>query len=101
MSRVSRAVRNAIQECANNRCEYCLRPDDSGPLTFNVEHILSLKHRGTSNPDNLAWACPDCNISKGPDVGAYDPETNQLVPLFHPRTQSWAEHFEMQSGVIY
>jgi hypothetical protein len=38
-------------------------------------------------------ACRRCNEFKGQATTARDPLTNQIVPLFHPRTQTWSEHF--------
>ena len=32
-------------------------------------------------------------IVKGPNVAGLDPDTRELVRLFHPRRDSWAEHF--------
>ena len=44
--------------------------------------------------DNLALACIDCNLHKGPNLTGIDPETNQMTRLFHPRRDRWDEHFE-------
>lgn len=44
--------------------------------------------------DNLAWACQRCNERKGPNIAGSDPDTSVLVPLFHPRTDTWDEHFK-------
>jgi hypothetical protein len=100
VSRPGTAIRRAVRERAGKRCEYCHRPESNSPFTYQIEHILSLKHGGSSDLDNLAWACVDCNISKGPDIAAYDPETGNLVALYNPRTQPWDEHFRMQHGLI-
>jgi hypothetical protein len=35
-----------------------------------------------------------CNSHKATRHQATDPETRRIVPLFNPRTQIWAEHFE-------
>ncbi len=34
-----------------------------------------------------------CNRFKGPNVAGLDPDTGKIVRLFHPRRDSWAEHF--------
>ena len=49
---------------------------------------------------NLALACDRCNLQKGPNLAAIDPETGTVVPLFHPRNNTWQSHFEMQGAVI-
>jgi hypothetical protein len=46
--------------------------------------------------ENLALACIDCNLHKGPNLTGIDPETNQVTELFHPRRHHWTEHFEWQ-----
>jgi hypothetical protein len=61
-----------------------------------VDHIVSQKHGGPSDSENLAWACTRCNSWKGSDVSAIDPETGEAVPLFHPRRDRWEDHFEMR-----
>jgi hypothetical protein len=61
--------------------------------TFHVEHIVPSAHGGKTCLDNLAWACPACNLRKSDRLHALDPETNSLVPLFNPRQQRWNEHF--------
>jgi hypothetical protein len=43
--------------------------------------------------DNLAWSCLRCNKHKGPNLSGIDPATGQMVRLFHPRRDRWAEHF--------
>ena len=43
--------------------------------------------------ENLALACIHCNRFKGPNVAGLDPDTGELVRLFHPRRDNWAERF--------
>lgn len=100
MTRIPAATRRLVQERAAGRCEYCRIPEDIRPYPFQVEHIRSLKHGGSSDPDNLAWSCLHCNLRKGTDVAAYDDLTDALVPLFNPRTQVWDEHFAMNEAWI-
>ena len=58
---------------------------------MHVEHIIP---RSGNNPDGLCLACPSCNLSKAKATSAIDPETDEEIPLFNPRTQIWNEHFE-------
>ncbi len=67
---------------------------------YHVDHIVPIKHGGTSDPDNLAWACFECNVSKSENISSYDRITGQLIPLFHPRKQHWGDHFEMNEEII-
>ena len=32
---------------------------------------------------------------KGPNLSSYDPETDELVRLYNPRTDEWDEHFRV------
>lgn len=57
---------------------------------MHIEHIDPL---GGDGLENLCLACSNCNLSKARATYAFDPATNQFVPLFNPRTQVWAEHF--------
>jgi hypothetical protein len=41
-----------------------------------------------------------CNRFKGPNLTSFDPETDELVPLFNPRTQSWHEHFVLNDVMV-
>ena len=86
-----------VRERANHRCEYCLKPDFTTSFSYQVDHIISKKHDGSDNIDNLAWSCFECNNSKGANVATYDSITNMLVPLYNPRTQIWNEHFRIDN----
>jgi uncharacterized Zn-finger protein len=54
---------------------------------LDEKQIIAEKHRGTTEAENLALACPYCNRAKGTDLGSIDPETGKLTPFFNPRTQ--------------
>jgi len=90
---MERALRDLVRQRAGNRCEYCRLHQDHLLFTLQVEHIVAKKHRGTDDEENLALACDRCNLHKGTDLTGIDPETNQIVILFHPRLQNWHEHF--------
>src|SRR3954470_13293053 len=86
------ALRALVWESARGRCEYChLHQDDDDYLTFHVEHIIAEQHGGGDDIDNLCLACPECNFAKGPNVAGMI--GGKVVPLFHPRRQSWPRHF--------
>jgi len=88
------STRALVRERAGNRCEYCLLHQDDSPLAvLHVEHIIPKKHGGSDDPDNLALACIDCNLHKGPNLTGIDPETNEVTELFHPRHHWWGDHF--------
>jgi hypothetical protein len=64
-----------------------------------VDHIISLKHGGSSELDNLAYACALCNRAKGSDVGSVS-TTGEFTRFFNPRTDPWAEHFRLEQAAI-
>jgi len=67
---------------------------------FHVEHVVARQHGGGDEPSNLAFACDRCNLHKGPNLTAIDPETGEIVPLFHPRRDSWQDHFRWENAEI-
>ena len=86
-------TRDVVRRRADNRCEYCLLPQAHSELTHHVEHIVAKQHGGSDDLDNLALACHRCNLRKGPNLTGVDPMSGEVVPLFHPRRDQWAEHF--------
>jgi hypothetical protein len=98
---IDAATRRTVRSRAGNACEYCRLPQEQSPLaTLQVEHVVPRKHGGDDSLDNLALACIDCNLSKGTNLAGRDPETSSLTALFHPRTQSWDEHFEWRGAYL-
>jgi hypothetical protein len=48
---------------------------------------------GSSQLDNLALSCPSCNLQKSNRVEVPSPDGGEQMPLFHPRTDDWRDHF--------
>ena len=97
---VDAACRNRIWERAASRCEYCGLAQEHVPYNrFHVEHIIPKVHGGDDDDANLALACDRCNFHKGTNLAGIDPETKEIIPLFHPREQDWNEHFEMGAAI--
>jgi hypothetical protein len=95
------STRRLVRRRAGNCCEYCGRSQSQSLLaSLHIEHIRPIKHHGGDEDDNLALACVDCNLRKGPNVAGYDPLTGALTELFDPRHQVWSEHFEWQGVII-
>jgi HNH endonuclease len=86
---------------AKGHCEYCLLPASFSPNTFNFEHIIPLVKDGMTELSNLAYSCGGCNAFKKDKTTAKDPITNQILPLFNPRTDIWAEHFQWSEDDLY
>lgn len=94
------AMRREVREQAHNCCEYCLLAEDDAYFPHEADHIISVKHRGLSVLENLAWSCFDCNRFKGSDIASLDTISGALVPLFNPRVQRWHDHFQLDAGAI-
>ena len=86
-------LRQSVRARAAYQCEYCRLPQELSELRFHIEHVISRQHGGGDDADNLALACPDCNLRKGPNLTGIDPETGEVVRLFHLRRDVWSDHF--------
>jgi hypothetical protein len=93
-------LRRLVLKRANFCCEYCKLPDNVSFFPHEVDHVTAEKHRGLTESENLAYSCWRCNRLKGSDLGSFDPLTNEFSFFFHPRRQIWAEHFQMERGLI-
>lgn len=45
--------------------------------------------------------CDRCNLHKGTNLSSIDPETDEIVQLFHPRQHQWDEHFALIGPEIH
>src|SRR5438477_12528101 len=97
---ISAVLRRKVRKLSRGQCEYCLLPE---ALTFGrhqFDHIIAEKYGGETTIDNLAFSCTPCNRRKGSDIASIDPLSGEVVALFHPRRQSWSEHFQIDAGAI-
>ncbi len=94
-------TRHYVQSRAGNRCEYCQVQQRHYLITFHVEHVIPIQHRGTDDDINLALACHHCNRHKGPNLSGIDPDTGKLTRLYSPRADAWANHFTANCGQIH
>ncbi|MBD2499729.1 HNH endonuclease [Anabaena azotica] len=92
-------LRRLVIDRADCLCEYCLIPETDG-LSFQVDHIISVKHGGSTTADNLCYACIFCNLQKGTDLGSINWRTGELVRFFNPRRDFWGDHFRLDEAVI-
>jgi hypothetical protein len=100
MSRwISAELRQTIADRASLLCEYCLIAEADTFYGCEVDHIISLKHGGSSELDNLAYACAPCNRAKGSDVGSIC-SAGEFTRFFNPRTDRWSEHFLLEGAAI-
>ena len=99
-SHISSEIRQVVASRANFVCEYCLIAEADAYFKFQVEHIISRKHGGSSELENLALACVFCNRYKGSDIASLKPKTDELVRFYNPRTMRWREHFRLNGVII-
>jgi hypothetical protein len=92
--------RELVRIRAANCCEYCQMPQPLDVQPFQVDHIRAEKHGGRTTLANLALACLPCNTFKGPNIAGYDPLTNTLQRLFHPRRDKWVDHFRWDGPIL-
>jgi len=97
ISNIDPVLRNQAQD----RCEYCHFPISLAELSFQVDHIIARKHGGTSEQSNLALSCFYCNSYKGPNIAGIDPQSSEIVRLFHPRKDEWTEHFQWENATLF
>jgi hypothetical protein len=87
-----REIARRVEARGAGRCEYCRMHQSLQGATFHVEHIIPQSRGGQSQLDNLAWACPSCNLHKANRVASVDLETGSEVLLFNPRVDNWNAH---------
>jgi hypothetical protein len=94
------ALRRQVYERARGCCEYCLIPELATFAPHEIDHIIAEKHGGLTEAENLALSCTLCNKYKGSDLTSIDPDTGEIVPLYHPRQDLWYEHFQLNDAEI-
>ena len=99
-SHIPAALRREVRARAWACCEYCRINEDDAFFPHEPDHVIAVKHGGTTDSPNLALACIECNRHKGSDLASIDPEGGLIVALFNPRTDVWDDHFEARGGRI-
>ena len=98
---MNKTTRQMVWERAQGRCEYCLLQQTHEPLVpLQVEHIVARQHQGGDDLVNLALACLLCNSHKGTNLTGLDPDSGNITRLFHPRQDSWQDHFRRDGAFI-
>ena len=98
--RIGSELRQFVAARADYLCEYCLIAEEDTYLGCEVDHIISVKHGGATEAGNLAYACAFCNRHKGSDIASISRRTDSLVRFYNPRTDRWADHFELDGARI-
>ena len=100
MSGIPRALADEVILRARGRCEYCHLSQLGQEATFHIDHVTPRAADGPTTSENLALACVSCSLRKWAKQTAVDPHTGEEVPLFHPRTDVWAEHFRWDGAIL-
>ena len=100
VTHISAELRRVVEARAEGLCEYCLIAEDDTFYGLQTDHIISEKHGGSTDAGNLALACVFCNQAKRSDVGSIHWESGAFVRFFNPRTDAWADHFELVESRI-
>lgn len=97
MTDISPSLRADVEHRAAGRCEYCRLSQLGQEAVFHIDHVVPRTAGGPTALDNLALACVSCSLRKWAKQTAIDPDTSEQLPLFNPRTDTWAEHFRWEA----
>jgi hypothetical protein len=68
--------------------------------TFHIEHVIPRVRGGSSLLENLALACPSCNLHKADRVSFLQNDGSPAIAGFNPRTDAWSDHFEWDDYLL-
>jgi len=100
MAKSKAKLKIEISERANGLCEYCKCPSNASTSPFVIEHIIPKSKNGDDTLSNLAFSCSGCNGHKYNKTTGKDPKTGLVENLFHPRHQTWNEHFKWSKDCV-
>lgn len=91
--RIPTALREQVLAEAGGLCAYCQSAEALLGVVFEIDHIIPQSAEGETSADNLCLSCPTCNRHKAARQTAEDPLSGESASLYHPRVQSWSDHF--------
>ncbi len=94
------ALAALVRQRAGGRCEYCGMCQSLQGATFHIEHITPRTCGGVTGAENLALACPGCNLHKSDRSHVPDTETGMPCALYHPRRDVWEFHFRWEGTML-
>lgn len=97
---ISQDLRRLVATRADSLCEYCLIHEKDTAFGCAIDHVISLKHGGSTDANNLAYACIFCNRFKGSDIGSIIWQTKEFTRFYNPRSDQWSEHFRLQDSIL-
>jgi HNH endonuclease len=90
---ISVSLRQLVIDRASRFCEYCRSSGDFALESMEIEHIVPVSRGGETIAENLALACHGCNNYKQARTLGFDPVTEEITSLYHPRQMLWDKHF--------
>ena len=90
---IPKALRERVTMEARQRCGYYLSSEHIVGAPMEIDHILPESLGGLTEEKNLWLACSRCNEHKADRIVALDPASGEVTPIFHPRNETWSEHF--------
>lgn len=97
---MNEALVRLVWERARSRCEYCQLPQALTRLPCQIDHVIAVKHHGSTRASSLALSCFACNNHKGPNIAGIDPVSPKIAPLYNPRRHKWGRHFRWEGPVL-
>jgi hypothetical protein len=94
------AMRAAVEQRADHRCEYCHVPTRGQVATFPIDHVIPRNSGGVTALENLALTCPHCNAHKWKYGEGVDLLSGASTPLFNLRTDVWSDHFQWSAKEV-
>jgi len=98
---ISDELRRLVASRAGYLCEYCLIHVEDTFFGCEIDHVISLKHGGPTEAENLAYSCLICNRRKGTDLGSILEPGGVLYRFFNPRRDPWKDHFRLDGSKIH
>jgi hypothetical protein len=93
LSAIPKALRRRVFQRDHGRCRYCGLVQVGQSAVFHINHLIPRSRGGPTDESNLALQCPWCSLHKADKILVKDPGGADRLPLFHPLTQDWGEHF--------
>ncbi len=90
---LSEELHRQLEEADDHHCAYCQTLQANSGQRMVPDHIIPESKGGEKVFENLCFSCRLCNEYKGSRTAGLDPLTGRTVSLFHPRQQSWHDHF--------
>jgi len=100
-SYISVELRNSLLAADDHQCAYCQTRQSNSGFPMVVDHIIPVSKNGPTAFENLCFSCHRCNLFKNERTHHQDPLTGNLTALFHPRRDSWADHFRWDEDGIF